>query len=77
MIPRMIHYWWKNPDGTIHVQNAIMAHFGQHHVHTQEGFDKWKKNVKLVDLQYQQGKCGCTLKPGEVVDGFPPQMAEE
>ena len=37
----MTFYCTREPDGTIHVQNAVTGFLGQHHVHTPEDFERW------------------------------------
>ena len=69
----MTHYCTREKDGTIHVQNMVMAMMGQHHVHTPGDFDKWRANMekgtgnKLEWLDCDP--CDCGLKAGEVVAG--------
>jgi hypothetical protein len=71
---RMQFYCQRNPDGAIHVQNAVMGHLGQHHVHTQKDWDRWSKTVPAEDISwYPEGKydpCDCGLKPGEKKSGL-------
>jgi len=65
----------KNKDGSIHVQNAVMGMFGQHHVHDKKGFEEWKKGVNEEDIIYIDGECDCGLQIGDCIDGFPkPKM---
>ena len=71
---QMNHYITKTADGLIHVQNAVMGHFGQHHVHTKEDFEAWVKKNKvhkenIIDVG---DKCTCGLKVGQSMDGCPP-----
>ncbi len=66
IVIRMTFYATECPDGTIHVQNVVMGHLGQHHVHTKESFQRWKKNVRDEDLKVSKGECNCGLKPGDV-----------
>ena len=49
MFIEMHFYTTKTPDGSIHVQNAIMGHFGQHHVHSEEGFKRWVKDTGVSE----------------------------
>lgn len=67
---RMIHYVYRLPDGTIHVQNAVGGFLGQHHAHTAESFAKWRKGVDVACIEEigGTGDC-CDLKPGEVQEG--------
>jgi len=63
----MKFYCQKQPDGTIHVQNAVMGHLGQHHVHTAAEFAAWRKGVGAKYLKLADAKaCGCGLEPGQV-----------
>ena len=69
--PEMRFYVWRNRDGSIHVQNVVYflgVRYGQHHVHTEEGFRRWleKAGVKPEQLVFLDGECGCGLKPGDV-----------
>ena len=63
---RMIHYCQRQPDGSIHVQNAVMGHLGQHHVHTSDDFDRWTKDAS-GKIEWLEGcqPCDCGLAPGE------------
>ena len=54
------------PDGNCHVQNMVGGYLGQHHVHTEAGFEKWKKGVSEEDLRIARGRCSCGLKPSQV-----------
>ncbi|MFA5152470.1 MAG: hypothetical protein WC554_07935 [Clostridia bacterium] len=57
----------KSTDGNIHVQNYVGAMSGQHHVHSPEGFEKWKRTIHLKDLTMEdEHECFCGLKPGDV-----------
>jgi hypothetical protein len=67
----MNFYVMEDPDGTIHVQNAVMGHYGQHHVHTKEDFKKWAKDISKENLIDLKTKCGCGMKAGQTVDGNP------
>jgi len=72
---QMSHYVTKTADGLIHVQNAVMGHFGQHHVHTEEDFEAWVKKQKIAPehiIQLEGTECNCGLKPNEYIDGLPP-----
>lgn len=56
----------KDTDGNIHVQNGVMGMLGQHHVHSPEGFERWRKpgdSIREID-----GLCDCGLRPGQVRD---------
>ena len=46
----MTFYCAKQPDGTIHVQNAVKGYLGQHHVHTPEDFEKCRNGDRVVSL---------------------------
>lgn len=48
-------------DGLYHVQNVIMGQMGQHHVHTKESFQRWKKDIDSKHLKVSQGECNCGL----------------
>lgn len=74
----MEHYVSREPDGTVHVQNAVGPYLGQHHVHTPEDFERWMEGrpdlgigpvdpTNLHDVQ--AGPCQCGLKAGEMRDG--------
>jgi hypothetical protein len=67
----MNFYCTKEADGSIHVQNAVMGHLGQHHVHTLEDFEQWGKGVDLAHIVMLKdcAPCSCGLKAGEVKDG--------
>jgi hypothetical protein len=62
----MKFYVYRNEDGTIHVQNVLMGHFGQHHVHNEDGFNKWKEGVLASAIEVMEGCCNCDLKPSQV-----------
>lgn len=71
---RMRHYIIKTEDDLIHVQNAVMGLFGQHHVHTKEQFDEWVRKNKIAEediIDLGSERCVCGLKAGEVIDGCP------
>lgn len=55
-----------NKDGTYHVQNAVAGNLGQHHVHTKDGFEKWKKDVDSDAIKMLNGQCNCGLDIGYV-----------
>ena len=50
------------PDGTIHVQNIVAGYKGQHHVHSKESFERWRKGKDVV---IEKGTCDCGLKAGD------------
>lgn len=64
----MQFYISKDSAGNIHVQNAVMGHLGQHHVHTPKDFAAWKKSAKVAAKDCHQLKtvCDCGLEPGQV-----------
>ncbi len=66
----MTHYCTKEKDGSVHVQNAVMGHLGQHHVYTNlRDFKKWTvvADVKASAIKWLKcDPCGCGLEPGEV-----------
>ena len=64
----MTFYIYRNKDETIHVQNVFMGHFGQHHVHTEEGFKKWKKDINEAEFSVMSRDCDCGLKASQVKD---------
>ena len=64
---QMNFYCTKEPDGTIHVQNAVMGFLGQHHVYTTEDFEHWKVGITKSQIVWLDGApCDCGLKPREV-----------
>jgi len=64
----MHHYVTITKDGLYHVQNAVGGMFGQHHVHTKEGFEMWAKHVKGAFVHIVKGTCDCGLQDGFVRD---------
>jgi hypothetical protein len=76
----MTFYMQTNPDGSIHIQNAVGSMFGQHHVHDEVGLAKWKEGapekgigpvnpndiVWLTDVS----PCDCGLAIGEMRSGL-------
>jgi len=67
----MHFYVIKTKDGLYHVQNVVTTDvgifFGQHHVHTEEGFKKWARNVKEENIHFLgEGECNCGLRAGDV-----------
>jgi hypothetical protein len=69
-VPHMDFYVVIDANSRYHVQNILMGHDGQHHVHTKESFAKWKKNVDSKDIHISKTKaqCDCGLMPGDVRD---------
>ena len=69
MIPlyEMVHYWHEDQNGLIHVTNMLLGMEGQHHVHTKEGFARWKKmtGVGKNCMRLDATQCNCGLKPGQ------------
>jgi hypothetical protein len=67
----MHFYVTKNKDGLYHVQNTVMGHFGQHHIHNKKSFNKWKKGIpkKYIHILEGTSDCNCGLmKSGDVRD---------
>ena len=66
----MRFYATRYPDGTVHVQNAVNGLPGQHHVHSAESFERWRKHVSPEALEIEDakegGECGCGLGVGQV-----------
>jgi hypothetical protein len=63
----MHHYVSLTPDGMYHVQNMAGALVGQHHVHSQRGFGKWKRNISKKYIHIDKAdSCECGLEPGYV-----------
>jgi hypothetical protein len=65
---KMHFYVTITKDGLYHVQNTVMGMMGQHHVHTKEGYRKWKIGIEKEYLHISNGKC-CDMKDGEVKEG--------
>jgi hypothetical protein len=70
----MTFYTYKDADGNIHVQNAVMGMLGQHHVHTPADFRHWGKPGD--DIQEMYALCDCGMKPGESCNGWPKKVGE-
>jgi hypothetical protein len=62
----MTFYVTREDDGTVHVQNTIGGLFGQHHVHTPEGFEEWRKPSDHIEEMQNTKPCTCGLAPGEM-----------
>jgi len=75
----------KTPDGNIHVQDMVGIMKGQHHVHSPEGFERWRKATLKdrpeMNVEPKEGSC-CDLKPGYVREcndstRFEPKLGEK
>ncbi len=66
MMARMTFYVSKDKDANVHVQNAVMGALGQHHVHSPEGFKRWRKPGD--NIQELAGAAGSGLSLGQVRD---------
>jgi len=63
----MHFYVVRTPDGLYHVTNIVMGHLGQHHVHSEESYERWARGVDKALIHYLgEGKCNCGLKSGDV-----------
>jgi hypothetical protein len=63
----MHHYVSLTPDGLYHVQNMAGTLIGQHHVHSEEGFGKWKKPIDKKYIHTEKAEfCACGLGAGSV-----------
>jgi hypothetical protein len=63
----MHHYVSLTLDRLYHVQNMAGAMIGQHHVHSHDGFRKWKKKINKKYLHMEKAEfCACGLEPGYV-----------
>jgi hypothetical protein len=63
----MRHYVALTPDGLYHVQNVVGAMPGQHHIHSEQGYIKWKKNIDKKYIQEEIAEfCPCGLESGHV-----------
>lgn len=73
----MTFHGFRQPDGTIHIQNSIMGSLGQHHAHTPEDFEVWKQGsgtfpVSDEDILWATVPCDCSLQPGDATNrGWP------
>lgn len=58
----------KTGDNLIHVQNIVGGHEGQHHVHSEKGFEKWRKESvpKGIEIKIEPRACPCGLTVGQV-----------
>lgn len=63
----MHFYATRTPDGLIHVQNVIDGLLGQHHIHNEQSFERWRKDVPDAILTIDEGACDCGLDtPGQI-----------
>lgn len=72
---RMYFFATECPDGTVHVQNYVQALKGQHHVHSKESFERWRKKTEEEtgeEVSLSEGECDCGLKAGDCreCDGY-------
>jgi hypothetical protein len=50
-----------------HVQNIVGTMIGQHHVHSEQGYVKWRKNIDMNHLLMERvDSCPCGLDAGYV-----------
>jgi len=69
MSAEMHHYVGLTPDGLYHVQNMVGPFEGQHHVHTEAGYRKWKKGIDKKRIHAgETDSCMCGLEPGYIRD---------
>ncbi|KKK66917.1 hypothetical protein LCGC14_2959270 [marine sediment metagenome] len=64
MMATMKHYVFRNKDGSVHVQNAVGGMFGQHHIHDEVSFGRWRVQIADRSLEMMEGDCDCCGKPG-------------
>jgi len=57
----MHFYATKTPNGLYHVQNFVGGLRGQHHVHNEASFQKWKAQIDPENLKITEGTCNCGL----------------
>ncbi len=63
----MTFYCTREPDSTVHVQNAVSGFLGQHYVHTPDDFERRKLGVPESQIVWlDAAPCDYALKPGEV-----------
>ena len=67
----MTFYANRDADGNVHIQNTLSGQFGQHHVHTPEDFETWKRWGDDIVWLGNVDPCECGLKPGDSVNGLP------
>jgi hypothetical protein len=66
-LDEMHHYVTVTPGGQYHVQNMVGSMIGQHHVHSEQGFRKWKRKIDKKYIHLERGEfCVCGLGPGYV-----------
>lgn len=62
----MTFHTYRGADGSVHVQNAVMGALGQHHVHTPEEFETWRKpGDQIIE---HNAICSCDLAVGQARD---------
>lgn len=68
MISFEMHFYvTKTPNGLYHVQNYVMGMRGQHHIHDEESFKRWRKGIDQKFIHVSNGSCDCGLtKSGQV-----------
>jgi hypothetical protein len=65
VLHEMYHYVALTPDGLYHIQNIVGTMIGQHHVHSEQGYVKWKEHIdKKYLLMERVESCPCGLEPG-------------
>jgi len=64
--PEMYHYVALTPDGLYHVQNIVGTMIGQHHVHSEQGYVKWRKNFDMNHLLMERADSGCPGRHGSI-----------
>lgn len=57
----MHFYVTKTPDGIHHVQNFVQGLKGQHHLHNEASFKRWKKDINKKLIHITKGTCNCGL----------------
>ena len=63
----MHHYVGLTPDGLYHVQNMVGPYEGQHHVHTEAGYKKWKRGIDKKRIHLEEAEsCACGLESGYI-----------
>jgi len=65
----MRHYVTLTPDGLYHVENIVGPYPGQHHIHTEQGYRRWRSNIDKKYIHLEEGElCVCGLEPGYVLE---------